>query len=397
LSRAAAIGRTASAAVAAIALVLVVVLAGSASAAKPSPKAKLKLKTADQAALVDGGKARATVSYRGRKPKRMTLSLAAIQGGEKTVIAANEKIRARPGSKAKTSFEINRTGAPLVRSCLKTKLRLTARFTVKRGKTHVVAERKMKRDPARCDGKNPVGVDVATADRCDPIAAPGGQCLFPYPNDFYTRPDDATPTGRRLDLKTASMPTNASGTPIDPAEINTSDGFSPGAPIVLRVPGMDTPEAFAQTDPVAITDMGESFRAKAPIVVIDAATGKRQLIWSELDSNATSPDQTDLLIHFGKNLEDGHRYIVALRNLEDADGNTLAAPPGFQLYRDRVPTGIKAIESRRDHFESIFDDLEADDIGRKHLYLTWDFTVASTENLTSRMLSMYRLRPPPRV
>ena len=149
MSRAAAIGRTASAAVAAIALVLVVVLAGSASAAKPSPKAKLKLKTADQAALVDGGKARATVSYRGRKPKRMTLSLAAIQGGEKTVIAANEKIRARPGSKAKTSFEINRTGAPLVRSCLKTKLRLTARFTVKRGKTHVVAERKMKRDPAR--------------------------------------------------------------------------------------------------------------------------------------------------------------------------------------------------------------------------------------------------------
>src|SRR4029079_8272167 len=146
---------------------------------------------------------------------------------------------------------------------------------VKRGKTHEVAERKMKRDPARCDGKNPVGVDVANADRCDPIAAPGGQCLLPYPNDFYTRPDDATPTGRRLDLKTASMPTNASGTPIDPAEIKTSDGFSPGAPIVLRVPGMDTPEAFAQTDPVAITDMGESFRAKAPIVVIDAATGKR--------------------------------------------------------------------------------------------------------------------------
>ena len=160
MSRAAAIGRTASAAVAAIALVLVVVLAGPASAAKPSPKVKLKLKTADQAALVDGGTARATVSYRGRKPKRMTLSVAAIQGGEKTVIAANEKIRARPGTKAKTSFTINRTGAPLVRSCLKTKLRLTARFTVKRGKTHVVAERKMKRDPARCDGKNPVGVEV---------------------------------------------------------------------------------------------------------------------------------------------------------------------------------------------------------------------------------------------
>ena len=62
------------------------------------------------------------------------------------------------------------------------------------------------------------------------------------------------------------MPTNAGGTPIDPTEINTSDGFSPGAPIVLRVPGMDTPEAFAATDPVPITEMSESFDADQPIV-----------------------------------------------------------------------------------------------------------------------------------
>ena len=53
---------------------------------------KLKLKTADQATLSPSGKARATVSYRGRKPKRMTLSLAIVQGGEKTNIAANRKV-----------------------------------------------------------------------------------------------------------------------------------------------------------------------------------------------------------------------------------------------------------------------------------------------------------------
>ncbi len=97
---------------------------------------KLKLKTADQAALVAGGEARATVSYRGRKPKRMTLSLAALQGGEKAMIAANEKVRARPGHKAKARFTINRAGEPLVRSCMKTKLRLTAGSAIKRGKTH---------------------------------------------------------------------------------------------------------------------------------------------------------------------------------------------------------------------------------------------------------------------
>ena len=120
---------------------------------------------------------------------------------------------------------------------------------------------------------------------------------------------------------------------------------------------MDTPEAFAATNPVPITRMSESFDEDQPIVLIDADTGQRQLIWTELDSNATSPAQTDLLIHFGKNLEDGHRYIVALRGMKDANGDPIEAPKGFQLYRDGIPTGIPAIEQRRDHMEDVFDDL----------------------------------------
>jgi hypothetical protein len=353
-----------------------------------SAKAKLALKTSSQAELTATGEVDATASWSGRKEKQLRLSLAVVQAGKKTSVAANQKVPVGRGDTAKTSFEINSKGEPLVRSCLGTKLKLTARYSFHKKDEKVVVTKSVKRDPAQCDGKDPVGVAVDTADRCDPIAAPGEQCLFPYPNDFYTRPDDSTPTGRRLDLKTASMPQNASGKPVDPTEINTSDGFSPGAPIVLRVPGLDTPEAFAQTDPVAITDMGESFHANQPIVVIDADSGKRQLIWAELDANATTPADTDLLIHFGKNLQDGHRYIVALRKLKDADGNTIEAPKGFQLLRDRVPTGIDAIEQRRDHFEDIFSTLGEAGIGRHNLYMAWDFTVASTENITSRMLSM---------
>ncbi|MFN8112451.1 MAG: hypothetical protein U0R51_04550 [Solirubrobacterales bacterium] len=353
-----------------------------------SGKAKVTLKTTAQADLTGGGEVDATASWTGRKTKNMKLSLAVIQAGEKTNIAANRKLSVRRGITAKTTFEINGKGEPLVRSCLDTKLRLTARYSHGKKDAKVVATKVVQRDPAQCDGEDPVGVDVDTADRCDPIAAPGQQCLFPYPNDFYTRPDDSTPTGLRLDLKTDSMPQNSGGTPVDPTEINTSDGFSPGAPIVLRVPGLDTPEAFAQTDPVAITDMGESFDAKQPIVVIDAETGKRQLIWAELDSNATSPENTDLLIHFGKNLEDGHRYIVALRKLKDADGNTIEAPKGFQLLRDDIPSAIDSIEQRRGLFGDIFERLGDAGIGRHNLYMAWDFTVASTENITERMLSM---------
>ena len=60
------------------------------------------------------------------------------------------------------------------------------------------------------------------------------------------------------------MPANASGTPIEPADYNWSDGFSPGA-IVTKVPGLDTPAAFARTGSVPITDVARSFDAGAPI------------------------------------------------------------------------------------------------------------------------------------
>ncbi len=149
---------------------------------------------------------------------------------------------------------------------------------------------------------------------------------------------------------------------------------------------MDTPAAFAQTDPVPITAMGEYAKPDAPIVVIDAATGERQMIWTELDSNANSAADTDLLIHWGKNLQDGHRYIVAMRNLKTAAGDEIAAPEGFRLYRDRIPTAFPVIENRREHMNELFKRLQNSGVQRSNLYGAWDFTVASTRNLTERML-----------
>ena len=41
-----------------------------------------------------------------------------------------------------------------------------------------------------------------------------------------------------------------------------------------------------------------------------------------------------LLIHPAVNFDEGHRYIVALRNLKDAAGDTIPRRPAFLLYRD---------------------------------------------------------------
>jgi hypothetical protein len=227
------------------------------------------------------------------------------------------------------------------------------------------------------------GVDVSNADRCDFLDP--AVCLYPFPNDHFTT---GTGSSRRLNLRPDSMPKNVAGKGVDPSAWNRNDGFSPGQLIVTKVPGLDTPAAFAKTRAVPVTDMRQAFRRDQPIVVIDAKTRKRHLIWSELDANAESPEDVVLHIRPGRNFAEGRRYIVALRRLKDADGNTIPAQQAFRIYRDRLATDEPAIEARRAHFESIFKTLARAKIARRDLYLAWDFTVASEANLSERMLSI---------
>ena len=135
------------------------------------------------------------------------------------------------------------------------------------------------------------------------------------------------------------------------------------------MPGLDTPAAFARTGAVPITDLARSYDKHQPIVLINARTLRRQLIWAELDSNATSPENTALLIHPAKNLREGERYIVALRKLRGADGRLLKASPAFRRYRDRIKTESKPFERRRAHMEDIFRRLKHAHIKRHQLYL----------------------------
>ena len=89
-----------------------------------------------------------------------------------------------------------------------------------------------------------------------------------------------------------------------------------------------------------------------------------------------------------KNFTEGHRYIVALRGLRDAQNNPVDPPPGFRLYRDRLITQDPAIENRRPHMENLISTLQANGIPRANLYMTWDFTVASEHSLAGRALAI---------
>lgn len=243
------------------------------------------------------------------------------------------------------------------------------------------------------------GLDLDSAGYCDLTVAE--QCLYPFPNDYFTREDPATQTGRRVHFDITAMPVaqpvsvdrserapkgvhTTQATPVDPSEWNRNDGFSPGAMIQTQVVGID----LEQTGAVRIGDISQALNDDAPILVIDAQSGERQLIWSELDANASDPKRQALIIRPAKNLLEGHRYIVALRDLRDADGEAIAPSELFRAYRDGIDTGVAALETRRERMNSIFKDLERSGVARDGLVQAWDFTVASQRNLSERLLHM---------
>ena len=220
---------------------------------------------------------------------------------------------------------------------------------------------------------------------CQPFG--GRPCLLPFPNNLFTRPDHSSRTGLRVNLPAAAMPINTSGQRVSVAPYDRADGFSPGSAAILHVPGLDNAAAFARTGAAGVLDMAKSRGKNQPIVIIDEQTGRRQLVWSELDANAKTPQTTDLLIHGGKDFVDGHTYVVALRNLRTAAGHVISAPKWFERLRDDRPLPRNQ-RSQRARYARIFAALARAGVRRSNLYEAWDFTVASRQNITGRLLSI---------
>src|SRR5439155_1731695 len=104
--------------------------------------------------------------------------------------------------------------------------------------------------------------------------------------------------------------------PVDADGDGSGSGFSTGASILVRVPGVD----LGMTGAAPITDIARSLDADAPIVLVNAATGEHHLMFAEIDANATSEANRAVIIHPSVNLAEATRYIVALRRMKDSSG-----------------------------------------------------------------------------
>jgi hypothetical protein len=239
-------------------------------------------------------------------------------------------------------------------------------------------------------------IDTSNADRCDFLDP--ALCLQPWPNDYFTVADPNSDTGRRMHLDPNSTPANKAGVHISTAELNRNDGFSPGNMIIARIPGLDNPQALENTGAVTVDHQEAYSDSNQPVVVINADTGQRQPIWTEIDYNPIDPAKghdpdspgdrakVNLIIRPAVNFQEGGHYIVALRDLRDDQDDPIGPTNAFRVYRDNLITTDPAIEDRRAHMEDLFAKLGAAGIQRSSLYLTWDFTVASERNLSERML-----------
>jgi hypothetical protein len=235
--------------------------------------------------------------------------------------------------------------------------------------------------------------DPTNPQGCDPIDR--AQCMLPYPNDWFTKADATSATGRRLDLNILAMPRNIEGKPIETQEWNRSDGFSAGAQILTVVPDMTKNSDLVPSGLPPVTDLAMNSQPNLGVILLDATTGKRVPVWVEVDQYTEEAGpfpagrigsvQQDLMIHPATNLLDGHRYIVALRHLVTDKGAPARPSAAFAAYRDgKAPRS----DPRTAHYEGIFADLREAGWSRKSLYLAWDFTTASTRNVTGRLLAI---------
>ena len=220
--------------------------------------------------------------------------------------------------------------------------------------------------------KHPVG--------CDPLDTT--RCLLPFPSNAYTEQDPTTDTTRRVRIPAAGMPANVGGTAIDPTEWNRNDGFSPNTPIMVYLPELDA----ELSNLPSWTDLGASLENTSPVVLVDIDTGERIPLWAELDAHADDEADRLLTIRPAISLPEGHTFAVGLRGMLNHERGLIDTGPVFRVYRDGLRTNVQDVEYRRAEIDTAINALVADGVVREELQLAWSFTVASTRNLSERML-----------
>jgi hypothetical protein len=237
--------------------------------------------------------------------------------------------------------------------------------------------------PERWTENGPVADGVA----CNPIAKEW-DCMYPFPSDFFTKPDATKVTGRLVEMTPDALPkfvgSEDGNTPIDFFGQFPSDGFSVLPQVGVRIPGSVRAEDLIPM----YGDVGASLTSASRTALIDAETGERVLHFSETDPRPEEVDDRILLVRPLIRLKSAHRYIVALSGLHTVAGSEIAPPATFGRVRDGDADGDTEERLAAYYDAHVFPALEKAGIARGGLQLAWDFTTESDEQTTGDMLSI---------
>jgi len=209
-------------------------------------------------------------------------------------------------------------------------------------------------------------------------------CLMPWPSSRYLIDDETTKTGRRISLPQEAMPANQWGEEVAAADFNRFDGFSPMTSMMTVFDGeLDTSSLPPENNlPKSITD-------ESPTILVDAVTKERVGHFSEINEwEGTDFSKAAFYIRPAARLKEGHRYIVAVRELKKKDGTSVPPSEYFRALRDDIKSNSDELEARRENFEDIFSILAKAGVPRDNLIQAWDFETASGETAHRDILHM---------
>ncbi len=250
--------------------------------------------------------------------------------------------------------------------------------------------------PTRWTDAGPVAAGLS----CNPLAKEW-DCLYPWPSDFFLKPDKSMPNGVRVEVPGEALPhydaPGGSSEPVDFFPLHPSDGFSVLPQIAVRIPGSVDPSGLVSV----WKELAPSLTPASRTLLIDAETGALVLHFAEVDPRPSHLDDRALLIRPLVRLKNGHRYIVALHGLEHADGSKVTAPKMFAHLRDEQPSGDYETRMQRYYDARIFPAIQQAGVKRADLQLAWDFTTESEAATTgdmlsirSQLLALYARQPP---
>ena len=218
---------------------------------------------------------------------------------------------------------------------------------------------------------------------CQPLYE-GWDCLLPYPSNFFLEENPSTQTGFEVRHQGEGKLLTAQEYSADVNDWKAPDGFSIHAPIIFS---FDTRVDLAACATI-LGDKDLSIQPEHCTLILDES-GNPVPHFVDVDGRAEADGKQMIILRTLASLLPETRYVVAVQNFSDLDGEPIEPPSGFRKLRDGNPTQSQELESQRAHFEQdIFPVIHKLGLNQDGLQLAWDFTTGSVNWALADMIQV---------